>query len=945
MKVVLLVFLLISVIGFPLVSAHPFTDETIPPQFSNAPVGTSEVVVIYSEAIEISFSALKVFDSNGEQIDNKDTRYYEGDYSLIVSTPPLDDGVYTVTSKVLSRVDGHLVDYAFVFAVGDVVIDPTLIESQSTTELIFFPEAGARFPGLVGQTIVLGAVIASMFVWGTQRKDLIKDELNKFEKFFHSKFMSIIGFGLIIVFASNILMLTVQTLRLETSAFEVLQTSFGMTWIIRMGFTVALLGVWFVMERKVKLSFKNQIPLLILSLILIATTTMLGHGMASEQPPAIVLDYVHNLVAAIWIGGIIFFAFTLLPSFANLKDELKEKMSLAAIPRFSIMIIIALGIVIISGPTLMWLLESDTTMITESTYGKLIIAKILLAAAMVGIGGYHQFGVQKKAESNLKSGKISVNKKLRRALKAEVVLGVILLGVVALLTNGTLPEGEIQRAEAQERISGFSIVEFADQTKFYIEILPFSTGSNIIKVHATDFDDNPHTDLSEVKVKISNPLRNISPIVIPMEPINPNEEVKTDFQGEVTFGFSGQWQIEVEAQRTQNANDAVVMNLLVKPTLDNIKAEIIEFVLPEAGAPLYPAYDGEGNIWISDSSAPRLWKFSIEDEEFTKFEFDGQASITLAIDNDGKIWFTDIPEGRIGFVDPISGNSEIVEFPDIIPVINRNYAITLAVDNENGIWATIANKNVLVRYDQGNKTFEQYKLPTKDSGPFAVVIGPEGKIWFTQQTAGQIGFLDTKTGEIKEFAPNPPLATPETITFGEEGNLWIAEHQEGGGITKFNPLLESFERIKSPDDAAFPNSAIFGKYKNVWFAMHTVDKIAAYNPQTGRLIEVQIPTAESWVQFTTSDSNDNIWFVEQKGNKLGMVKLTEIPSTAPIVFEEDPINVQYTEIASPLIALGVISHYLDHTLQACLLYAAQTIDYQTYQRSFQMARHPDQKRE
>ena len=86
---------------FPLASAHPFTDETIPPQFSNAPAGTSEVIVIYSEAIEINHSALKVFDSNGDQVDNKDTRYYEGDYSLVVTTPPLEEGVYTVTSKVL----------------------------------------------------------------------------------------------------------------------------------------------------------------------------------------------------------------------------------------------------------------------------------------------------------------------------------------------------------------------------------------------------------------------------------------------------------------------------------------------------------------------------------------------------------------------------------------------------------------------------------------------------------------------------------------------------------------------------------------------------------------------------------------------------------------------------------------------------------------------------
>ena len=46
--------------------------------------------------------------------------------SLIVTTPPLEDGVYTVSTKVLSKVDGHLVPGAFLFAVGDVVIDPSL---------------------------------------------------------------------------------------------------------------------------------------------------------------------------------------------------------------------------------------------------------------------------------------------------------------------------------------------------------------------------------------------------------------------------------------------------------------------------------------------------------------------------------------------------------------------------------------------------------------------------------------------------------------------------------------------------------------------------------------------------------------------------------------------------------------------------------------------------
>ncbi len=251
----LILLVLISSFSIPFAEGHPFTDETVPSKFSSVPAGTSEIIVHYSEGVEINFSELKVFDGNGERVDNKDTTYFESDSSLRVTTPPLQDGVYTVTSKVLSKVDGHLVDDAFVFGVGDVKLGdiPTGIE-KDISDIVFFPEAVSRFPGLVGQTIVLGGVIASLLVWGTQNKNLIKTEFVKFHSVYHSKFMSLIGIGLIMVFASNILMLTVQTIRLETSAFEALQTSFGTTWIIRMIITIILLGLWFVMERMKNLS-------------------------------------------------------------------------------------------------------------------------------------------------------------------------------------------------------------------------------------------------------------------------------------------------------------------------------------------------------------------------------------------------------------------------------------------------------------------------------------------------------------------------------------------------------------------------------------------------------------------------------------------------------------------------------------------------------------------
>jgi copper transport protein len=359
MRKFLIILLILSSMSIPFAAAHPFTEETIPSLTSNSPTGVTEVIVYFSEPVELNFSQLKVLDSNGNQIDNKDTSYYEREESLIVTTPPLEDGVYTVSTKVLSKIDGHLVPDAFLFTIGNVVVDPALLGEEGPSELVFLPEAGSRFPGLVGQTIVLGAVIASMIIWGTQNKQLIREELDKIESFHHGKFMSVTGIGLMLIFVSDILMIAVQTIRLETSPIDAIQTSFGTTWIIRMSITVILLGIWFGMDRKKVLSKKNQIPMLVATLALIGTSSIIGHGAASEETSALALDYIHNLVAAIWIGGIFYFVFTLLPTFSQLKESTREKMSLLLIPRFSIAFIIAVGIVIITGPTLLWFLESD----------------------------------------------------------------------------------------------------------------------------------------------------------------------------------------------------------------------------------------------------------------------------------------------------------------------------------------------------------------------------------------------------------------------------------------------------------------------------------------------------------------------------------------------------------------------------------------------------------
>ena len=906
MQKLLITLLFISFISIPFVSAHPFTEETIPNLTSNAPVGTTEVIVFFSEPVDINFSELKVFDTNGDQIDNKDTEYYKGELSLIVTTPPLEDGVFTVSTKVLSKVDGHLVPDAFLFAIGNVIIDPSLFDKEKPSELVYLPEAGARFPGLVGQTIVLGVVIASLMIWGTQNKQSIKEELKKIEGLHHGKFMSITGIGLGLVFVSDILMIVVQTIRLETSPLLAIQTDFGNIWAIRMVITIILLGIWFWLDRKKILSKKNQIPMLVASLILIATTSLIGHGAASGETPALVLDYIHNLVAAVWIGGIFYFVFTLLPIFSQLKESNREKMSLLLIPRFSIAFTIAIGIVIITGPILMWFIESDIELITESVYGQLIILKIVIASIMISLGGFFQFKVQRNAENSFKSGKISVHKKLKKTLKADVVLGVILLGIVALLTNGTLPAGEIQKIDAQEIVYGYRTIEFTENTKFDINISPFSSGANTILVKISDFEGKPLQDSNQLKVKLSNPSKNISPIEVPMEIIKESEDRPTEFQGELTFGFSGQWLVEIESQRTENANESKILNLFVKPRLANIQTQIVEYELPEDAKPLFPLYDGKDSIWISDASAPRLWQFSLETQEFSSYSFDGLTTTFLTQDSMGRVWFTDTGRNQIGFIDVETKQITTKTIPKLDPLISKNTPLFIKADFDGNIWVSIINKDRIVKYNPENEEFEEIIFSGRDNLPFALALDDDGKMWFTTTGAGKIGYIDPKDNKITQFSSDSPLEGPEALLFDNDGNIWIAEHT-GLAITKFNPALETFERISVPNKDALPFGMTFDKYDNIWFAQHTIDSIGVYDPDNNDLIEIPVPTETSFVQFMTSDDKNNVWFVEQQSNKLATVKITEIPVIASQLQITNNFELRYTEIASPLMALGIIA--------------------------------------
>ena len=891
-------------IGFPLAYGHPFLLDSEPSQGQNAAVGTTQIITHYSEAVEINFSELKIYDSNGNQVDNRDTAYYNAESSLVITTSPLEDGVYTIASKVLSKVDGHLVHAAIIFGVGDVQIDASLLESQEQSETTFIPESIARFPGLVGQTIVLGGIIASIVIWSTGQTRF-KEQIALIETSFKAKFSKVIGFGIIAVFASNFIMLGVQTWRLETSPLDVIQTTFGHTWLTRMILTIILIGIWFWIERKNQVSIKTQLPMLVFALALIATTTMMGHGASTEMVPPIILDYVHNLLSSIWIGGVIFLGFVVLPSITKLDGTVRDKITISLIPRFSAMIIISLGILIITGPTLLWFLDSNVSSLTDSTYGKLIMLKIAIASVMIAFGGFYQIRFIQQAKKDLKS--TSVFKKLKRPLRFEAGLGIALLAVVALLVNSSLPAGEIQSVSAEQGMTGYESSLFSENARFDVTVAPVGIGVNQVNVIVSGLDDQPLSDISSLKIKVSNPSRSIASIEAEVtENKISGQDIFTKYSAEPTFSFAGIWQIELEAQRTENANESVLFDVRIKPALSDMRTEVTEYEIPaDDTAPLYPVYDGK-NIWISDAQKPRLWKFSIDDEKFTPYTFSGLTTIFMDMDKDGKIWFTDTPNSKIGNFDPKTEEFEIIPLPQFTLVNQRSIPTSVAIDHDNDVWVAIMDQSILLEYDQETKKFDIHNTLTPDAGPTAIVIDSSNNVWFAESLVGNLGRIDGQTKQVTEFTPTEgSLAEPFALMIDKQENIWIAEHL-GPSITKFNPILESFDKVNIPNSESLPFGMVLDKYDNIWAAQHVVDSLIVHDPYNNRISEVIIPTEGSFTQFVTADDNGDIWFVEQRGAKIGKVSISSVPGQTTVLQESPTFEIKYVEIVAPLVSAGII---------------------------------------
>ena len=446
------------------VYGHAFVLDSNPPPSESLERPPARVEVFLSEPVDDSYSEIKVIGPDGNQVDNKDTQHLNGDESTLGVTLPsdLENGAYTVSTKMLSQIDGHVTEDAFVFGIGEnTPISSTSGQAEQETgspfDQLSLPDALARFPALVGQVIVVGAAFCTLWLWrpfakislfngppsmneqefgkhGNQKKTsmlLLTEAASRFRKSMDQRMIKIMLVAASIVIVADFAMIYALAYSLGIGIVDAMTTKFGGIWFIRTAISVLLftliLFVYLNSNKKVPVLSKNRkipneqksiapvtkisagyfslkyvIAILVVGTLTLLTTSLMGHGAAitSGTQIPITIDFVHNLAASIWIGGVLYLALAVVPRLRidnSLNDRIKCGILSIMIPRFSTLPVVVLGIIVITGPVLLYLLEDDLNLTLASLYGKALLAKLVFAAIMLIIGGYNQRIIHRNA--------------------------------------------------------------------------------------------------------------------------------------------------------------------------------------------------------------------------------------------------------------------------------------------------------------------------------------------------------------------------------------------------------------------------------------------------------------------------------------------------------------------------------------------------------------------
>ncbi len=292
------------------------------------------------------------------------------------------------------------------------------------------------------------------------------------------------------------------------------------------------------------------------------------------------------------------------------------------------------------------------------------------------------------------------------------------------------------------------------------------------------------------------------------------------------------------------------------------------------------SYTQDDEIWFTDEGNDSIWKFSINEEKYTRFDFIEKDvnSFPQKISLFGNSFLiNDFTGGQMVVVDHDELDNWKTEY-FTINVPEKFFTSQAVVDNDGNIWFVMwkfQKESILIKSDPITKEIEQFTLSTKISAPNGISVDSSGRLWIA----------DTASSSFFSFDP-ASLQTIEYVT--SRPPIWVYGNSTG--------------LIKTP--ITRPYWTDFDSEGKLWFSEQTANRLSVFDPKIESLIEYDIPSKNpTWSDCGEMDDcgvsqnfgftikNELVWFTEWVENNIGVLD-TSIPLPIAISIDNDEIEIK-----------------------------------------------------
>ncbi|MFN8488337.1 MAG: copper resistance protein CopC [Caldilineaceae bacterium] len=512
----------------------------------------SDIRLWFTEPVEPKFSSFQLRDINGATVKTPTSQVDSADPKQLVMQPgTLTNGLYTVVWSVVSAADGHHTDGSFAFTIGPAVTSQTA--AKSAAPFISPSDTIVRWFNLLALALAVGSIGFACFVWqpaATETSPLVERRVD-----------AIIWSGWVLLGLSGGLLLLLQTAAMtnvtlfkavtQPALFQVVQsTRFGKLWSARMELWLIMGGVLFLAQQFRQLRWLA----LIFGSVILLLNSLYSHAAATQDAVvAILSDWLHLTMAALWIGGLVQF-------FGIIGLVRRTVISATAVldrfvGYFSNYARIAVAGLAVTGLYAAWLQVGTLAGLRTTLYGQALLAKLLLLLPLLVIAGVNLIWTHRR----LQAGQAVWVGRLRGLVGAELVLALGVLGAVGVMTSISPARTELTQQTIAKALAAAPAarpimdMQEADTMQVHLMIEPGWVGVNKFTVILSTPDGLPVADASLIRLRFQSQA----------QALGESEMRITEHQGNVyrvsgaNLSVPGDWQIRMTIQRPDQFDTVV----------------------------------------------------------------------------------------------------------------------------------------------------------------------------------------------------------------------------------------------------------------------------------------------------------------------------------------------------------------------------------------------------